>query len=90
MGFVNNYDKSLYPSIKDAITFILDGHLLDVKNAIYGGAASTKFYSSLLRMTFSILLLKLPLLLAPCVMKLFPLFGLSLAPLVMKYGIVVV
>ena len=39
MGFVNNYDKSLYPSIKDAITFILDGHLLDVKNAIYGGAA---------------------------------------------------
>ena len=39
MGIVNNYDKSLYPSIKDAITFILDGHLLDMKNAIYSGAA---------------------------------------------------
>lgn len=39
MGIVNNYDKSLYPSINDAITFILDGHLLDVENVIYSGAA---------------------------------------------------
>jgi hypothetical protein len=39
MGIINNYDKSLYPSIKDAITFILDGHLLDVKNTIYSGDA---------------------------------------------------
>lgn len=39
MGIVNNYDKSLYPSINDAITFILDGHLDDVENVIYSGDA---------------------------------------------------
>lgn len=39
MGIVNNYDKSLYPSINDAVTHILDGYLVDEDNVIYSGAA---------------------------------------------------
>lgn len=39
MTIVKNYDKSLYPSINDAVTHILDGYLVDENNVIYSGAA---------------------------------------------------